>query len=240
MKTSGPRQRELTTDASLLLNALSPGPTNGVTDPDTTRAVPTDTENKMTTYVGIFECGVRDVMSSSMLLTQVTFLAEKPSGTKPALLYEKLIREGRLRRCNEGISADDQWCLGKLCRMQGMPLLGHVYILALARMLHYHILTCIQFLMANLTPLLMLYLQELDAHGLANAAHTTCSSMPVQRWEWSPEWTRLFAVREELLCCRVRWQNSSRGRNEPRTLRLILARRFVYADKWGSLGRPHT
>lgn len=43
----------------------------------------------------------------------------------------------------------------------------------LARMLHQHILTYTQFLTANLTPLLMLYLQELHAHGLANAEHTT-------------------------------------------------------------------
>lgn len=34
-------------------------------------------------------------------------------------------------------------------------------------------LTYTQFLTANLTPLLMLYLQELRTHGLANAEHTT-------------------------------------------------------------------
>ncbi|KAI9458292.1 hypothetical protein HD554DRAFT_1717761 [Boletus coccyginus] len=89
-------------------------------------------ENKMIAYVGVFERGVRDVVSawgSVYILGNdgaVTRLAEKPTGTKLALLCTSVswrlsIREGRLRSCHQGISANDRWCPGKLCRTQGTP-----------------------------------------------------------------------------------------------------------------------
>lgn len=63
-KTPGPRQRKLTTDASSLSNVFSSGSANGVTDPDAARVVLIDMENKMIAYVGVFERGVRDVVSA--------------------------------------------------------------------------------------------------------------------------------------------------------------------------------
>lgn len=63
-KTPGPRQRKLTTDASSLSNVLSSNFANAPTDPDAARVVLIDMENKMIAYVGIFERGVRDVVSA--------------------------------------------------------------------------------------------------------------------------------------------------------------------------------
>lgn len=54
------RQRKLTTDAS----SLSSGSANGATDPDAARVVLIDMENKMVAYVGLFERGVREVVSA--------------------------------------------------------------------------------------------------------------------------------------------------------------------------------
>ena len=119
--------------------------------------------------------------------------------------------------------------------------MGYGYNLALARMLHQRMLTYAQFLTANLTPLLMLYLQELHAHGLANAEHTTpCSPIPTPRWEMSPKWMCLFAAREELLGLSRSMEKQSPGKERAENLRLILTRRFVYVDKRGSLTRLHT
>ena len=56
-KTPGLRQRKLTTDTSS-------GYVNVVTDPDAARVVLVDMENKMITYIGVFERGVRDVVSA--------------------------------------------------------------------------------------------------------------------------------------------------------------------------------
>jgi hypothetical protein len=60
----GPRQRKLATDTSSLSNVLSSSSANGVTDPDAARVVLVDMENKMVAYVGVFERGVRDVVSA--------------------------------------------------------------------------------------------------------------------------------------------------------------------------------
>jgi hypothetical protein len=63
-KTPGLRQRKLTTDASSLSNVFSSGSANGIIDPDAARVVLIDMENKMIAYVGVFERGVRDVVSA--------------------------------------------------------------------------------------------------------------------------------------------------------------------------------
>lgn len=62
-KSSGPRQRKLTTDTSSLLNTLSSSSANGAADPDAAKVALIDMENKMVVYVGVFERGVRDVVS---------------------------------------------------------------------------------------------------------------------------------------------------------------------------------
>ena len=63
-KTPAPRQRKLTTDTSSLSNALSLNSANSASDPDAARVVLIDMENKMVAYIGIFERGVRDVVSA--------------------------------------------------------------------------------------------------------------------------------------------------------------------------------
>lgn len=62
LKTPGPRQRKLTTDTSS--NVLSSNSANGTVDPDAARVVLIDMENKMIAYFGVFERGVRDVVSA--------------------------------------------------------------------------------------------------------------------------------------------------------------------------------
>ena len=60
----GPRQRKLTTDTTSLSNVLSSSSASGATDPDAAQVVLIDMENKMISYVGVFERGVRDVVSA--------------------------------------------------------------------------------------------------------------------------------------------------------------------------------
>lgn len=128
----------------------------------------------------------------------MTRLAEKPTGTKLALLYEKHLYtlalsfahtqsldttdvhrhhgdylyekgdyEGAMKEYLQTIGGvRGSYVVRKVCT-------GHHYTSALARMSRKYVLTYAQFLTANLTPLLMLYLQELHTHGLANAEHTT-------------------------------------------------------------------
>lgn len=122
-------------------------------------------------------------------------LTEKPTGTKLALLYEKHLYSLALSFAyTQNLDTTDvhrhhgdylyekgdyegamKEYLQTIGGVRGSYVVRKVcsYISALARMLHPHILTLIQFLTANLTPLLMLYLQELHTHGLANAEHTT-------------------------------------------------------------------
>ena len=59
-----PRQRKLTTDTTSLSNVLSSSSASGATDPDAAQVVLIDMENKMISYVGVFERGVRDVVSA--------------------------------------------------------------------------------------------------------------------------------------------------------------------------------
>ena len=60
----GPRQRKLTTDTTSLSDVLSSSSASGATDPDAVRVVLIDIGNKMIAYVGVFERGVRDVVSA--------------------------------------------------------------------------------------------------------------------------------------------------------------------------------
>ncbi|KAF8551497.1 hypothetical protein OG21DRAFT_1499077 [Imleria badia] len=180
MKTPGPRQRKLTTDASSLSNALSTGSANGVNDPDAARVVLIDMENKMIAYVGVFERGIRDVVSAwgSVYVLgndgMVTRLAEKPTGTKLALLYEKHLYSLALSFAyTQSLDTTD------VHRHHGDYLYEKgdyegamkEYLQTIGGVRGSYVVR--KFLTANLTPLLTLYLQELHTHGLANAEHTT-------------------------------------------------------------------
>ncbi|KAH0827300.1 hypothetical protein J3R83DRAFT_3923 [Lanmaoa asiatica] len=180
-KTPGPRQRKLTTDASSLSNVLlSSTSANVVIDPDAARVVLIDMENKMVAYVGIFERGVRDVVSawgSVYVLGNdgaVTRLVEKPTGTKLALLYEKHLYPLALSFAyTQNLDTTD------VHRHHGDYLYEKgdydgamkEYLQTIGGVRGSYVVR--KFLTANLTPLLMLYLQELHTHGLANAEHTT-------------------------------------------------------------------
>ncbi|KAN0090676.1 hypothetical protein V8E55_004242 [Tylopilus felleus] len=170
------RQRKLTTDAS----SLSSGSANGATDPDAARVVLIDMENKMVAYVGLFERGVREVVSawgSVYVLGNdgtVTRLSEKPTGTKLALLYEKHLYALALSFAHtQNLDTTD------VHRHHGDYLYEKgdyegamkEYLQTIGGLRGSYVVR--KFLTANLTPLLMLYLQELHTHGLANAEHTT-------------------------------------------------------------------
>jgi hypothetical protein len=99
-------------------------------------------------------------------------------------------------------------------------------------MLHQHILTYTQFLTVNLTPLLMLYLQEVDAHGLANAEHTTLLLIAYAKVGDVVK-VDAFVRSEGRIVGTVVFDGKT-------ALCLILTWRFVYDDKRGSLSRPHT
>ncbi|KAG9316168.1 hypothetical protein JVU11DRAFT_2188 [Chiua virens] len=179
-RTPGPRQRKLTTDASSLSNVLASNSANGASDPDAARVVLIDMENKMVAYFGVFERGVRDVVSvwgSVYVLGNdgtVTRLSEKPTGTKLALLYEKHLYSLALSFAyTQSLDTTD------VHRHHGDYLYEKgdyegamkEYLQTIGGVRGSYVVR--KFLTANLTPLLMLYLQELHTHGLANAEHTT-------------------------------------------------------------------
>ncbi|KAF8432962.1 hypothetical protein L210DRAFT_3614219 [Boletus edulis BED1] len=179
-KIPGPRQRKLTTDTSSLSNVLSPSSANGAPGPDAARVVLIDMENKMVAYVGIFERGVRDVVSawgSVYVLSNdgmVTRLAEKPTGTKLALLYEKHLYSLALSFAHtQNLDTTDVHRHHGDYLYQKGDYEGAMkeYLQTIGGVRGSYVVR--KFLTANLTPLLMLYLQELHANGLANAEHTT-------------------------------------------------------------------
>lgn len=127
----------------------------------------------------------------------MTRLTEKPTGTKLALLYEKHLYTLALsfaytqnldttdvhrhhgdylyeKGDYEGAMKEYVQTIGGVRGSYVVRKVCSSIIIAYQLLLVYpHIFTYTQFLTANLTPLLMLYLQELHAHGLANAEHTT-------------------------------------------------------------------
>ena len=127
----------------------------------------------------------------------MTRLTEKPTGTKLALLYEKHLYSLALSFAyTQSLDTTDvhrhhgdylyekgdyegsmKEYLQTIGGVRGSYVVRKVsfsphHISAFARELP-DILTSAQFLTANLTPLLILYLQELHTNGLANAEHTT-------------------------------------------------------------------
>ncbi|KAF8839390.1 hypothetical protein BDN67DRAFT_990923 [Paxillus ammoniavirescens] len=177
--TSTSRQRNLTTDTPSLSNVLLTKPGNAI-DPDAARVVLVDTENKLEAYSGVFERGIRDVVSEwgSLYVLgndgRLIRLSEKPTSTKLALLYEKYLYTPALSLAHTqnmdttdvhlhhaDYMYDKEDCKGVM--KEYLRTIGSVRGSYVVR----------KFLTANLTPLLTIYLQESHAHGFANAEHTT-------------------------------------------------------------------
>ncbi|KAG9309131.1 hypothetical protein JVU11DRAFT_10838 [Chiua virens] len=108
------------------------------------------------------------------IVTQVTRLSEKPTGTKLALLYEKHLYSLALSFAyTQNLDTTDvhRHYGDYLCEKGDYEGAMKEYLQTIGDVRESYVVR--KFLTANLTPLLMLYLQELHTHGLANAEHTT-------------------------------------------------------------------
>ncbi|KAF9235208.1 hypothetical protein BU15DRAFT_78221 [Melanogaster broomeanus] len=181
--TPSSRQRKATTDTSSLSNVLSAKPGNAAVtsaDPDAARVVLIDMENKFVAYSGVFERGVRDVVSEWGYVYvlgndgDLTRLSEKPTSAKLALLYERHLYTLALSLAHtQGLDTMDVHLhhgdyLYEKGDYEGAM---NEYLRTIGGVRGSYVVR--KFLTANLTPLLTLYLQELHTHGLANAEHTT-------------------------------------------------------------------
>ncbi|KAL4080725.1 hypothetical protein J3A83DRAFT_4423637 [Scleroderma citrinum] len=159
-------------------SVTSAGPTSS--DTDMTRVVLVDMENKLVAYTGTFEGGVRDAISAWGHVYvvgndgKITRLIEKPTPEKLSLLYEKNLYALALSVAQtQGLDTTD------VHRHHGDHLYQRgdydgamrEYIHTIGGVRASYVIR--KFLTAHLTPLLMTYLQELHARGLANAEHTT-------------------------------------------------------------------
>ncbi|KIJ12896.1 hypothetical protein PAXINDRAFT_117658 [Paxillus involutus ATCC 200175] len=149
-------------------------------DPDAARVVLVDMENKLAAYSGVFERGVRDVVSewgSLYVLGNdggLTRLSEKPTSTKLALLYEKHLYTLALSLAHtQNLDTTDVHLHHGDYMYDKGDYEGAMkeYLRTIGSVRGSYVVR--KFLTANLTPLLTVYLQELHAHGLANAEHTT-------------------------------------------------------------------
>ncbi|KIJ21243.1 hypothetical protein PAXINDRAFT_96096 [Paxillus involutus ATCC 200175] len=177
--TSTSRQRKLTTDTPSLSNVFLTKPGNAI-DPDAARVVLVDMENKLVAYSGVFERGVRDVVSEwgSLYVLgndgRLTRLSEKPTSTKLALLYEKHLYTLALSLAHtQNLDTTDVHLHHGDYMYDKGDYEGAMkeYLRTIGSVRGSYVVR--KFLTANLTPLLTIYLQELHAHGLANAEHTT-------------------------------------------------------------------
>ncbi|KAI6030894.1 hypothetical protein F5J12DRAFT_903240 [Pisolithus orientalis] len=144
------------------------------------RVVLVDMENKLVAYSGNFEGGVRDVISAWGHVYVVgnegklTRLIEKPTPDKLSLLYAKNLYSLAFSVAQtQGLDTTD------VHRHHGDHLYSRgdfegamrEYINTIGGVQASYVIR--KFLTARLTPLLMTYLQELHARGLAHAEHTT-------------------------------------------------------------------
>ncbi|KAI6114368.1 hypothetical protein F5141DRAFT_1106145 [Pisolithus sp. B1] len=144
------------------------------------RVVLVDMENKLVAYTGNFEGGVRDAISAWGHVYVVgndgklTRLIEKPTPDKLSLLYAKNLYSLALSVAQtQGLDTTD------VHRHHGDHLYSRgdfegamrEYINTIGGVQASYVIR--KFLTARLTPLLMTYLQELHARGLAHAEHTT-------------------------------------------------------------------
>ncbi|KAI6047551.1 hypothetical protein EDC04DRAFT_2618926 [Pisolithus marmoratus] len=155
------------------------GPPNSTGD-EVARVVLVDMENKLVAYTGNFEGGVRDAISAWGHVYVVgndgklTRLIEKPTSEKLSLLYAKNLYSLALSVAQtQGLDTTD------VHRHHGDHLYSRGDFEGAMRE-YMHTIGGVQasyvirkFLTARLTPLLMTYLQELHARGLAHAEHTT-------------------------------------------------------------------
>ncbi|KAF9220088.1 hypothetical protein BS17DRAFT_788227 [Gyrodon lividus] len=181
--TPAARKRKLTTDTSSLSNILSTKSGNGPTtdaDPDAACIVLVDMENKFVAYSGVFERGVRDVVSEWGHVYvlgndgRLTRMSEKQTSTKLALLYERHLYTLALSLAytQDLDTTDVHLHHGDHLYDKG-DYEGAMkeYLRTIGGVRGSYVVR--KFLTANLTPLLTIYLQELHTHGLANAEHTT-------------------------------------------------------------------
>ncbi|KAI5980734.1 hypothetical protein EDD15DRAFT_2431784 [Pisolithus albus] len=138
------------------------------------RVVLVDMENKLVAYSGNFEGGVRDAISAWGHVYVLTRLIEKPTPDKLSLLYAKNLYSLALSVAQtQGLDTTD------VHRHHGDHLYSRgdfegamrEYINTIGGVQASYVIR--KFLTARLTPLLMTYLQELHARGLAHAEHTT-------------------------------------------------------------------
>lgn len=144
------------------------------------RVVLVDMENKLVAYTGNFEGGVRDAISAWGHVYvigndgKLTRLIEKPTPDKLSLLYAKNLYSLALSVAQtQGLDTTD------VHRHHGDHLYSRgdfegamrEYINTIGGVQASYVIR--KFLTARLTPLLMTYLQELHARGLAHAEHTT-------------------------------------------------------------------
>ncbi|KAI6129972.1 hypothetical protein EV401DRAFT_1851890 [Pisolithus croceorrhizus] len=150
------------------------------TSSEVARVVLVDMENKLVAYTGNFEGGVRDAISAWGHVYvagndgKLTRLIEKPTPDKLSLLYAKNLYSLALSVAQtQGLDTTD------VHRHHGDHLYSRgdfegamrEYINTIGGVQASYVIR--KFLTARLTPLLMTYLQELHARGLAHAEHTT-------------------------------------------------------------------
>ncbi|KAG6333301.1 hypothetical protein ID866_5788 [Astraeus odoratus] len=152
----------------------------GISGSEMTRVVLLDMENKLVAYTGYFDGGVRDTVSvwGHVYVVgndgKVTRLIEKPTAEKLSMLYAKNLYTLALSVSQtQGLDTTD------VHRHHGDHLYARSdyegamreYMQTIGGVRASYVIR--KFLTAHLTPLLMIYLQELHARGLAHAEHTT-------------------------------------------------------------------
>ncbi|KAH7890168.1 hypothetical protein F5I97DRAFT_645537 [Phlebopus sp. FC_14] len=160
---------------------------NTTEDADAARLILVDMENKLIAYTGIYENGIRDVVSAWGSLWvlgidgKLTRLIEMPTPTKLSLLYSKHLYPLALSLAyTQGLDAlDVQQHVIDVHKHHGDYLYEKgdyegamkEYVRTIGGLRASYVVR--KFLTAHLTPLLTSYLQELHVQGLANAEHTT-------------------------------------------------------------------
>ncbi|KIJ62988.1 hypothetical protein HYDPIDRAFT_114138 [Hydnomerulius pinastri MD-312] len=182
--TPAARQRKFTADSSTISTVLSSKSGNnmssGRADIDAARVVLVDMGNKLVAYSGAFEQGIRDVVSEWGYVFilgndgKLTRLTEKPTPNKLSLLYAKHLYPLALSVAHtQNLDPTDVHLHHGDYLYEKGDYEGAMkeYLRTIGGVRGSYVVR--KFLTTHLTPLLTLYLQELHAHGLANAEHTT-------------------------------------------------------------------